>query len=209
MIIIIDIETGSSKDALEFKPIFKANGTLKDPEKIKRDLEMKDNEWEQKTALNALTAEILAIGYLEEHLQDKPLLMHGNELDILKNFWETYTASMELGFTIVGHYNKAFDFPMIIRRSYKHGIPIVKSILEKYNPQIVDLSEVWSLNSYPKENISLDNLCKYLGVEGKSGSGKDFAKLFKDESTKQIALDYLIQDLQCTFECAKRLTNLN
>lgn len=206
MNIIIDIETGISKDAELFMPTFEANKTLKDKEKIADDLTKKMIEWESKCALSPLTGEVLAVGQYKTFSIIDSQKEDISEEDLLNLFWNDYGKYLKLGHTLIGHNLKGFDLPFLYRRSLKYGIkPLWNPQTDRYNKQIVDTMELWSCGLYPKEYISLDNLAKFLGVGEKSGSGKDFAKLFKNPGTRQDALDYLKNDLEITYRIAEKL----
>ena len=63
---VFDIETGALPLAeLEaIMPEFEPSKVLKDPEKIKADIEAKRAEWIDRAALSPVSGQVLAIGYI-------------------------------------------------------------------------------------------------------------------------------------------------
>ena len=200
--IIMDIETGplDISQLTALIPEFKPDSRLKDPEKIKLDLESKKQDWLSEAALHANTGQILAIGIL--HGIDWRILHSKPETDIINEFWDRFEHSV--GASFIGHYIKGFDVPFIMRRSWLLGIKIPFGVINgRYlSPRFIDTMEVWSCGVF-KETISLDNLSKACGLKGKNGDGKDFSKLF--ETDKDKALEYLANDLKLVKGVAKQM----
>ena len=97
-----------------------------------------------------------------------------------------------------------FDLPFLIRRSMKHGIKFAP-VFRNYrylSDQFIDLMLVWKCGVH-EDNISLDRLARFLGVGQKSGNGKDFARLWREDREKAVA--YLTNDLELTRKCAEKL----
>jgi len=163
-------------------------------------------------ALNALTCRILAIGY--RPCGGKPIVKcgdgsHESEKAILEHFWGIAARASEGGL-LVGHNSKNFDLPMIIRRSWLHGLcPSVPMMTQTryWQPWIVDTMEIWQAVNRMDKFTSLDSLAKYFGVGEKTGSGADFHKMFLsgDPALRQQAIDYAANDVELTFQVAVRL----
>lgn len=69
--------------------------------------------------------------------------------------------------TFVGHYISGFDLRFIINRAVILGVPIPRCIPRDVKPWgkgIFDTMVAWAGN---RDTISLDNLCRALGVDGK------------------------------------------
>ena len=67
--------------------------------------------------------------------------------------------------------------------------------------------EVWALGDFdPSKRIGLDRLARALGVPGKSGSGKFFSELLRENP--DAAADYLDADMRATWNVAARVLPL-
>lgn len=198
--IIFDIETCSLPLDKLTPPEFTPNRTLKDPDKIKADLDAKRKEWEDKLALDATTGRVAMIGTLDE-VSPNLFGEEWPEKQFLPDFWDCIDHHLGKGVRVIGFNCFAFDLPFLVRRSWVHGIKI-PAIVRKgryWNDGIIDLMEVWSCGKR-EQTISLNNLCRFLGVGEKSGNGADFGKL-----TKEQQVEYLTHDLKLTAACAARL----
>lgn len=204
--IIFDIETGPLpvEQLTHRMPEFDAPGNIKDPEKIKAAIEQKELAWVEKAALDAMTGQILAIGMSENNGEVSVILdqHQTDEKHMLIAFWNTVTERRNarfIGFNIFG-----FDLPFLFRRSLVYGIQ-PSAILRGpryWDTRFVDLMDVYSCGNRD-QRISLDNLCKMLGIEGKAESGADFHKWFREDPSKARA--YLMHDLEITAQIAERL----
>jgi len=194
-LIAFDIETGRSDNYEVFEPDYKVpkDGRSKS-------VEIQKIEWEDKLALSPITGEVLVIGYYngKEYIIDE-----GDEEFILRNFWGRYIDYKKDCKILVGHNIKRFDLPFIIRRSLKYGIvPEISMDRDKHKLDFfIDTMEVWQQGVYEDKFTSLDTLAKFFGVGQKTGEGKDFAKLYLSDD-KQIAIDYLKNDLDITYKVA-------
>ena len=190
-----DIETGPvAPDELEqFIPPFEAPKNIKKPELIEEAIAKKKSEWFDKVALSPLTGKILAIGLLRD---GKYTILEGDEKNIINdfwNYWRKYDPQPFVGFNIFN-----FDMPYILRRGYRLGIDHPRDVQSNnryWKDNLIDLMNYWSLGVYG-ERISLDNFCKFLGVKGKSGSGKFFSELYEEDH--DAAIEYLKNDLDIT-----------
>jgi 3'-5' exonuclease len=203
--IIFDIETGPlTPEQLEHRmPEFTAPANWKDEEKINRNIKEQQEKWTDKAALDAQTGEVLAIGLM---FQGKATILdqknNGGEKEVIKAFWDVVTKSTNrrfIGFNILN-----FDLPFLFRRSLVYGLTpscIVRGN-RYWDHRFVDLLDVYTCGNR-EQRISLDKLCTMLGLEGKTGSGADFHKWFKQEPAKARA--YLCNDLEITAKVAERL----
>lgn len=201
--IIFDLESGPAPDDVldRLKPVFEADGRLKDPAKIAADIADKEAAWKERAALSALTGQILVIGLITTKNTEIPITLEGPEAKILTEFWDWWaTGGKFIGFCI-----KHFDVPFIVMRSRILNVHVPSDIMDgRYlSGRWVDLQEVWCLNSYDTKGHSLDAVCRACGLGQKNGDGADFAKLWRTDKPK--ALDYLRNDVQMTVALAKRL----
>lgn len=201
--IVFDIETGPLPETQlkELMPEFEAPANLKDPEKIKAAIESKRKAWIEDAALSPLTGEVLAIGLWIDGtyvIISEP----ATEAMMLHEFWDAIQDSNG-GHHIVGWNCRLFDIPFLIRRSWKFRVTVPLTVRGKryWESQITDLRDVWQCGDRQAPG-SLDAVAKHLGIGSKTGSGKDFANLWKSDRPK--AIEYLKNDLDMTAEIAKR-----
>lgn len=158
-----------------------------------------------KAALYPHTGEVCAIGY--KNGQGHKLDLDPEEELLLVRFWKRFEQIAASNGRIVGFNSHNFDLPFIIRRSFILGIPFPANAIEGryFHRAFVDLCDVWFVGRRgPGDYISLDSLCRYLGVDAaKFGDGALFHKLLEDDPDE--AERYLKNDLDCTEACARKL----
>lgn len=193
-----DVETLPLPDDQLIKPEFVANKTLRDPDKIKADLAAKEAEWRERLALDATTCRIAMIGFMGN---PEPTILQGGEKDMLKQAWAAIDFQIGKSDPVIGFNCFGFDLPVMVRRSWALGVRIPLGIRRGryWDDSLIDLMEVWTCGKR-EQTISLNNLCKFLKIGEKSGSGADFGKLTVEEQVK-----YLTADLLLTRKCAERL----
>ena len=179
-----------------------------------KDCQQKQTEhWEgfvDKAALNAGTGQVLAIGYYKApgflRIGTNDTCDEDGERKLLAEFWEmVQNVGFDKGHKIPGHNIHGFDLPFLMQRSWLLNVPVLDGLLVNgryWHDCFVDTMKVWSCGSFGKF-VKLDDICRYLGVPGKNGSGAEFANLFKTD--RQTAIDYLKNDLEMTWNVAERL----
>jgi hypothetical protein len=192
-----DVETVPLPVSKLIKPEFVANKTLKDPEKISADLAAKEKSWRETLALDAATGSIAMVGFMDKIAE----IFDGDEKAILVAAWKRIDLHLAGGGQVVGFNCAAFDYPFLIRRSWALGVVVPPTIRKGryWADGIIDLMDVWSCGKR-EQTISLANLCRFLGVGEKTGSGADFGKLSLEQQHA-----YLKKDLELTKACAERL----
>lgn len=118
--IVVDIETCGLPNAADFLEPVQAAKNLKDPEKIKADIEQRTNERDQKLALDWNVGFIVALGYWTERTGT---VVHccsnaDEEAAALIDFWEESRHR-----TIVGFNLKGFDLRFMVQRSRYLRVP--------------------------------------------------------------------------------------
>ncbi len=201
--IFFDIETEALPDKeLEHDlPFFEAPSTWKDPQKIAAYVDKKRLEYVEKAALSPLTGRVLAIGVQSD--KDGPGVFEGNEGNLLETFWQYFRHNNEAQW--VGHNTHSFDWPFLIKRSWKLGITVPSGIKDGkwYRPNLRDTMEMFTGGSYG-ERISLDRLGRFFGVGSKGGkSGAHFAETYHND--KPAAIEYLYNDLALTQAVFERM----
>ncbi len=212
--ILFDIETGPLPESElaamlpPFDPAEVKTGNLKDPDKIAAKLaEAEANhrrDFLECAALDPLTGRVLAIGCLWPETGDFTVLDYDDEARLLNSFWEVCRGEMGRINQMVGFNSNSFDLPFLIRRSWKHRVPVPFGIRRGryWGDEMVDLRDAWQLGDRQARG-SLDAIAKHLGVGTKNGNGADFAALWQSDRAK--AVEYLRNDLQLTVKVAEAL----
>jgi DNA polymerase III epsilon subunit-like protein len=173
------------------------------------------NDIESKGALNAVTGQVVAIGYRGKS-ETLHLAVDGvTERQLLSQFWKLYKEARKSSRPMVGFNIKTFDVPFITQRSWILGIEVPSSILTPtgyLDSTFVDLMDRWKtgVRGFGQAGFgTLNTVCKACGLSTKpSGcTGADFASmLFSDDSEQRAAAEsYLRNDLSMTAELADRL----
>lgn len=221
--LIFDIETGPApeEEIRSMMPDFDPNavkmGNLKDPEKRAEKLkEAKENYYTDayaKAALHAWSGQVLAIGYRMtdgDNTYDT-VVLEGDEADIISDFIDLVANCRVNGGQIIGFNIKGFDLPFLARRAMKHGL-LRADVLRPANNRyyfdcFVDIMEIWQCGSR-MEFISMNRLATFMGCDQKIDNGvtgKSFWSFYEDEETRELALDYLRQDIEVTAQIAEKL----
>jgi len=184
-LIYIDIETSGDNnlEALYLANI-KANGTLKDPEKIAADIATKTAEAKSKMCVDKDMSAIRMIGIRTDGEYKKMTLVEFCE----------FTQGLTLEHKFVTYNGLKFDFPVIIRNIVKQELNcnslVLKSTISRSHPNHIDLMD--TLCGYG-EWKSLDLMAQvYLGT---AKEPIDFLTCSDEELTKhnQIDLEILEQ----------------
>jgi DNA polymerase elongation subunit (family B) len=170
--------------------------------------------------LNALTAQIVAIGMYDVerekgliHFQSEEkeefksddehiTFRSGDEKNILENFWNT----IEKYERFVTFNGRGFDAPFLHLRSAIMKIKPTKNLLPyRYDSKIhCDLLEQFTFYGLIRK-YNLDFYCKAFGIESpKRGdvTGHNINEMFADKKFKEIA-EYCSKDLIATYELFK------
>lgn len=127
-----------------------------------------------------------------------------SEQDLLEAAWrELNRADKIVGWNLLG-----FDLPFMVRRSWILGVKVPHGLfnpLSRYpfGDRVVDLMQVYSAGRYDDKRTSLDNALKALGLPPKTGSGRDFPKLWRED--RKAALAYNEADCRLEALCAQRM----
>jgi hypothetical protein len=218
-IITIDIETVPGHESWIKDDIVKTiapPGNIKKPES--KAAWMKDKapaaieEKYHSCGLNAATGEIICIGYKVDTDEDGIFdYRWGSETNILFGFFrliDRVTKEARRPVTLVGHNLIAFDMPYIYRRALVNSIRPPSCIkppadLKAWSDGMFDTMIEWS---GIRDKISLDKLCKVLGIEGKTGmDGSMVYQAYLDGKLDEIS-EYCQHDVEITRAIYDRLT---
>ena len=203
--IYFDIETGPLPIAElvipPFDPAAVKLGNIKNPdiiaEKIQRAEENHVSDYIKNAALDALSGQVLAIGYRVEHEQPAVLCADTDgEKAMLLQFW-SMLDSFERKPQMIGFNVKPFDLPFLFKRCWKHRltVPYWMRNGRYWTDLIVDLREVWQLGD-SRAHGSLAAISRHLGLGDKAGNGAHFHELFKTD--REAAINYCLRDVELT-----------
>lgn len=175
--IAIDFETIPDDDALaEAPPEFEPRKNLKDPEKIRQDIERKEAEWEEDRIKNFSVdfrrARIVAAGAVwnaggavGERAWTAP--DEEAEAKLLFEVWQLIRGAMFSGAVLVTFNGLSFDVPLLYWRSMKLGVvPLVPKW--KFSKRFVDhphfdiRAVLGDFDRYSKGG--LDDYARWLGI---------------------------------------------
>ena len=132
--ILFDIETGPLPDAElallmpPFDPAEIKVGNIKDADKIAAKIaEAEANhrrDFFDRAALDPLTGRVVAIGLLYPDSSEFVVIAHENEAQMLREFWDSARGEMGRVNQLIGFNTHLFDLPFLIRRSWKHRVPV-------------------------------------------------------------------------------------
>lgn len=191
-IVYLDIETVPTDEAIEheFGPKFDFNAaTDEQKERIK---------W---MSLSGATGKVICLSVARSDAA--PVAITGSEADIIKAFWEGSRAAN----LFVGHNILDFDLRFLVQRSIVLGIRPSRDIpfIRFRQSPVYDTMHEWS--KWGREHISLDNLCRALGVASSKTGGMDGSLVFPaylEGRLPEIA-DYCREDVRAVRDCYKRM----
>lgn len=204
--LIFDIETGPRPEVIS-NPAdwFKPDSRLKDPEKIRADLA----ESAEKGALSPITGQVLAIGYSDGEQDFAETVATMPERELIDCALVRFHARIIQGGKVVGFNCLEFDLSFLLYRARALDVPVPVSLGALWRSKFqacdafVDLMELAKFGRYDRAGYSLDRVCRSMGIQGKTGSGGDFARLLPTEPDK--AKEYLLNDIRMTRELAAKL----
>jgi hypothetical protein len=165
-IMFLDIETFASWDKPSMDDL-QPPANYKDPIVIAKWKEANlDIAW-RRQALSITKGQIICIGY---SIDENPVqcIFETEESELMRRFAEVVEPNPYIQFC--GHNAKRFDLPWLWLRAVKYNLKYLKSIIphSRNDNAIIDTMEVFSASSFGSDSwLSLDELCKFLGIEGK------------------------------------------
>lgn len=217
-ILTFDIETRPCDDPALIEEIIssiKPPRTIKKPESIESWWEEEGEQAKQeaiaRTALDGTYGHVCCIGYA---FDDMPAAAYcGEEAVVIRQFFSDVTDAAlvdhyprpVLTHTVVGHNVSSFDMRFLWQRAVVLGIPRPKNIPWNSKPwELQDTMLIW--NPDRDKRISLDKLCKVLGVESPKGEldGSKIAQAWADGKYEEIA-KYCKADVEATRECWRKM----
>lgn len=220
--IYVDCETLAETDTFEYKEptIFDVgeNGTLKDPVKIAEWKEKKLSELKEKslkeakekhhdTGLVSYKGRIFCICYAIN--EDDPIVIDclNGEKEMLLSFYEEIKQYRTLNFVGV---NLAFDLSYLLHRSFHFGLFQLANIIRLdrgfSKSRDYDLMDLFYGGIVWKPKVSLDNMCKLMGVPTSKGEmdGSEVFQYYLDGRYDEIK-QYCKRDVIATRKLFKLL----
>jgi hypothetical protein len=205
--IIVDIETCSLPNAADFLEPVQPAKNLKDPEKIKADIDARTLEREQKLALDWNVGRIAAIGWWteEQGLQADVCKVEGDEASLLRAFWTECRHRIIVGFNL-----KGFDLRFMVQRSRYLGVPHPILNFSKYDRRgITDLylDLTFGDGTYDQGAMrrTLHAFCKRFGIPVDDAiKGADVPALVTAGDWEAV-LTHVRSDVELTRALAQRL----
>lgn len=165
-----------------------------------------------KTSFDGAAGQICCIGFAFADLPATTLsaIFPASESEIITQFFSAVTTMMDYNTrpTIIGHNVHGFDLRFLWQRSIVNGIkpPLMLPWHAKpWSEHIADTILMW--NPDPGKRISLDRLCRALGVTSPKGEfdGSMVAAAYAAGEYQKIA-DYCKADVEATRACYRRMS---
>lgn len=205
--VVVDIETCGLPNAADFLEPVQAAKNLKDPEKVKADIEARTLERDQKLALDWNVGRMAAIGWWTGNggAVARVCKTENAEAVDLADFWELCRHR-----TIVGFNVKGFDLKFMVQRSRYLGVPYPILDFSKYSRKgITDLflDLTFSDGTYDSGAMrrTLKAFCKRFGIPVNDDiDGKDVPALVSAGEWERVKA-HVESDLSLTVALAHRL----
>jgi len=206
MKVVLDIETVQAPKEQWAQVV---GVSLKDPKDLHEasDAEQQDKDYER-SSFDGTFSRIICIGLLafsDDMAPQQAVAWYGDhEKELLRKFWDWVGKNRPSLF--ITHNGLGFDLPFLKKRSIIHQVrPTVEIPLAKFRTEpVYDTLAVWS-NWETRGWVKLDVLARALGVETKSGSGRQVAEMWHAGRGKEVA-DYCLQDCYVTYACYSKMT---
>ena len=194
-ILFLDIETFSSWNKPSIDDL-QPPANYKDATVIQKWKEANlDLAW-RRQALSITKGQIICIGYA---IDDNPVdyIFSTEESKLMERFAEVVEPNPYIQFCT--HNGKRFDLPWLWLRAVKYNLKYLKSIIphSRNDNAIIDTMEVFSASSFGSDSwLSLDELCKFLGIEGKGDmDGSKVHDAYVNEEYDKITT-YCVADVE-------------
>ena len=210
----LDIETTSqgkrAKDYTDNK-YYEAPKNIKDPEKIKANIEGQKKKAAEGHALKWYLGKVISVALVGVHNDTRKVFYGHDEKKILTEL------ANELGMCkLIGKSSHTFDFPFLVGRYIANKIPVPLVLKHRHHLLEIDTFFGWSMSSGQRGRLA--EYAHGAGLDGKLMNGADvpilYNKILMTESTtgdieevnkmwKEIA-DYNLDDADKTAEIAER-----
>jgi len=154
-----------------------------------------------KTSFNGAYGRVCCVGWAWNDASPQSLHLVDNEGNLLRSVNALIEAQRPKvdafhQTQIIGHYVADFDIRFLWQRAFVLGVKMPAWFPRDPKPwskEVFDTMHAWA---GAKGSISLDNLCKALGIEGKTGvDGSMVAGMWADGKHKEVG-EYCIEDVE-------------
>jgi predicted PolB exonuclease-like 3'-5' exonuclease len=202
----------------EFAAAVQAPAIYKKPESIAAWLEENraaeaEAAW-LKTSFDGGMGQIVCIGYAFDdgavNALSVPSLSAADESSLLQCFFadlqKAYSGTSGTRPVLIGHNSNAFDVPFIWKRAIVHGIKPPHWFPRDPKPWGESTFDTMTQWSGVKDRISMDKLCRVLGIPGKGDgpTGADVWPMVRDGKIDEVA-EYCRADVERTRAIYKRM----
>ena len=215
--VFFDVETIPSMDPAEVIRIHEAerekNAALVKPHAAERVNASADEAW-RKTALDPASGHVFCVVVDTGHdvltfggRNEAQGVFHvANEATMLRDFAAWARAQTPRNF--IGHNSVGFDRPFLRARALVHGVRLPSWLVRPLKPWdavSMDTMLMWT-GGQPGKTISLDRLCRALGLEGK-GDGPDGSQVWDMVKAGRAddVVAYCAADVKRTRACYERM----
>ena len=209
--IIIDIETIAHPDAHQWLDPVTPDKRLKDPEKVKADIEEKTAARDAMLALDPDTNQIVALGYYVVNQSGDPFCCvmkdEFEEREHLKAFGALYQAlDKRQEVRLVTYNGMHFDLPTMLRRASLLEADFPDIDIDKYRSPHAKYDVMWRLTF--KGLLKMKSLKFYVKRYNlpllDRVNGKEIAQLVKDDNWDAVEA-HCLSDVGLTHALANRL----
>ena len=205
--VVVDLETAGLPNAADFLEPVIPDARMKDPEKIKADIEAKTISRMEKLALDWNVGRIVCLGWWTERdgLIVQPCQNETEEACAIESFWEDCRHRLIVGFNI-----KAFDLRFLVQRSRYLNIPHPILDFSKYSRKGIHdlyLDLTFGDGTYDQGAMrrTLKAFCKRFGIPCDDGiDGKDIGALVAAGDWDAVVA-HCKSDVELTVALARRL----
>jgi len=171
----VDIETVSQgKRAVDYTngKYYKPASNIKDPEKIKANIQKQKDAANDKHGLHWTLGKIVSVCFVDVFGDDKDVVLYGfDEIEIL-----TKATEFLCGAKIIGKTSENFDWPFMIGRYMANGLTVPLSL--KSRGLMYDVDKIFGWSSASGQRGRLDDYAHGIGFKSKPMQGSQVQKLY-------------------------------
>ena len=166
----------------------------------------------RKRSLDSMAGRILCIGVAVNDEEPVCFYNESSEQAVLVAFEEYVRSKLDKMYTLnwVGHNISGFDAIWLWRRAIKYNLGWLARAFNfnRYKGNISDTMTLWACESY-QDKRSLDDIAKFLGVDGKSDgiNGSMVYQMYLDGKHDEIKT-YCAQDVRVVREVYEKIDSI-
>jgi hypothetical protein len=173
----LDIETIPTTDAEKIAEIaasISCPGNISKPESIAAwEAEKKPKLVEEavaKTSFSGAYGKVCCIGWAWDDFEARSTI-GADECEVIQSAFDCISSNLARVpiVTVVGHYVANFDLRFLMQRAIVLGVQLPAWFPRDPKPWSREVFDTMAAWAGAKDSISLDNLCKVLGIPGKDG----------------------------------------